>query len=904
MKETSANHNLKSYQATVILRDGSTLHLRTIRPEDEERLLALFRRLSHEEVYFRFHHALSQMSKEEAQRFCNVDYNDTFALVATTGEGAEERIIAVGRYYRLPRGDAAEAAVVVEDRYQGKGIGTHLLEQLATIAREKGICLFEAEVLAENKKIMKVFKDSGFKVAEEPEQGIYRMVLDIAPSPEAEERSAERERVAAIASLRAFLKPHSIAVIGASRRQGTIGNKLFHNILHQEFNGVVYPVNPNAKMVASVKAYPSVLDIPEEVDLAVVIVPAEAVQQVVEQCGRKGVRGIVVISAGFGESGAEGRKRQDRLLETVRSYGMRLVGPNCMGILNTDSQVNMDATFSPVFPPAGNIAFGSQSGALGLAILGYARSLNIGLSTFVSIGNRADVSSNDLLRYWAEDPATRVILLYLESFGNPRKFARIARSVTVNKPVVAVKSGRTIAGSRAAASHTGALATAEVTSEALFTQAGIIRVDTLEELFDTANLLAHQPIPAGRRVAVLTNGGGPGIMTADACVDRGLELPALADKTLAGLKKFLPSRASLNNPVDMTAGATAEEYRRALKLLAQDDHIDIVIVIFIPPVFTELETVASAIREVAPEFRRRDKTLVASFMGTRGAATELRSEEDCCVPSFAFPEASATAVAKACEYNDWLNRPKGAIPEMGGIDGEGAEQIVTSALARSAARPLWLDAASVTGILGAYGIRTVRSKLAVTADEAVKAAEELGFPVAVKLLSATIIHKTEVGGVILGLRSSKEVERAFRKIKERLTDMGRGNEMQGVAVQQMISGGVEVITGVTQDPSFGPLVLFGMGGIYAELFKDVTFRIHPLSDIDVHEMVNAVKASQLLHGWRGAKPADIKSLEELLLRLSAMVEGLPQIAELDLNPVKVLERGKGYVVVDARISLS
>jgi acetyltransferase len=888
----------------VILRDGSTLHLRPIQPEDEEEVLALFNRLSRNTVYFGFHHASNQMSKEKVRRFCNIDYDNAFALVATIGEGIEEKIVSMGRYHRLHRRDAAEVAFVVEDAYQGKGIGTHLLEQLAIIAREKGIRLFECEVLAENQEMMKVLKDSGFQVAQELEQGTYRVVLDIAPTPVVEERSAEREKVATIASLRAFLKPRSIAVIGASQRQRTIGNKLFRNILHQEFNGVLYPVNPNAEVVASVKVYPSILDIPGEVDLAVVVVPAETVHQVVEQCGRKGVRGVVVISAGFGETGAEGMDRQKRLLETVRNYGMRLIGPNCMGIINTDTQVNMNATFSPVFPPAGNIALCSQSGALGVVILEYARSLNIGLSTFVSMGNRADVSSNDLLQYWEEDPATDVILLYMESFGNPRRFARIARSVTATKPVVVVKSGRTPAGSRAAASHTGALATAEVASEALFKQAGIIRVDTLEELFNVANLLSHQPIPSGRRMAILTNGGGLGILTADAFAARSLELPTLSDKTLSELKNFLPRGAGLTNPIDMTAEATAEDYGQALKLLAEDDQVNGVIVIFIPPTVTQSEAVASAIRVVAPEFRRRGKTLVASFMGSYGINIELGSEEEGYVPSFAFPEATATALARACDYSEWLRRPRGIIPELGGIDKREAERVVESVLEGSANRPLWLNPPSVVKLLDSYGIRVVQSKSARTAEEAVKAAKGIGFPVAVKLLSATVIPKTEVGGVILNLRSQKEVEQAFVQISERLASMGREDEMQGVVVQEMISRGIEVIVGVTQDPSFGPLILFGMGGIYTELFKDVAFRIHPLTDVDAQEMMCSVKAYQLLEGWRESKTSDVNALEELLLRVSTMVGDLPQIAELDLNPVKVFGRNNGYVVVDARVMLS
>ena len=714
----------------------------------------------------------------------------------------------------------------------------------------------------------------------------------------------EQEEVLDIASLEAVLKPRSIAVIGASRRKLTIGNKLFHNLLHHEFTGVVYPVNPNAKVVAAVQTYPSVLDIPGEVDLAIIITPAETVPRVMEECGQKGVRGVMVISAGFGESGPEGMESQNEILETARRYGMRLVGPNCMGIVNTDPEVNMNATFSSVFPPKGGIAMSTQSGALGLAILEYARNLNIGLSTFVSIGNRADVSSNDLLQYWGQDPSTRVILLYLESFGNPKKFARIARSITLAKPVVAVKSGRTSAGSRAAASHTGALATAEVASEALFAQTGMIRVDTLEELFDVANLLSHQPIPQGRRVAILTNGGGPGIMTADACADRGLELPALSDETISKLKSFLSPRSSLANPIDMTAEASAEEYSQALEILARDNGIDVVIVIFIPPILVQAEAVANAIRGLAPEFRRRGKTLVASFIGSRGAGIEYDSKDGGCIPNFTFPEHTAVALAGAYEYSQWLQRPKGVVPKLTGINKEKAGEIVASALKQSSTRPFWLEASSISDLLNSYGIRVAVSKSAETAEDAARVAEEIDFPVAVKLVSDKIIHKTEVGGVILSRRSSGEVEQAFNQIRERLEGLGRTDEMQGVTIQEMISEGIEVIVGLTQDPSFGPLIMFGMGGIYAEFFKDITFRIHPLTDVDVQDMVRSVKAHQLLAGWRGSKPSDVKALEDLLLRVSAMVEDLPQLAEMDLNPVKAQEQGKGYVVVDARILLS
>ena len=714
----------------------------------------------------------------------------------------------------------------------------------------------------------------------------------------------DQEKDFDIVSLEAVLKPRSIAVIGASRRKLTIGNRLFHNLLHHEFTGVVYPVNPNAKVVAAVQTYPSVLDIPGKVDLAIIITPAETVPRLMEECGQKGVRGVIVISAGFGESGPEGMARQDEILETARSYGMRLVGPNCMGITNTDPAVNMNATFSSVFPPAGNIAMSTQSGALGLAILEYARNLNIGLSTFVSIGNRADVSSNDLLQYWEKDSSTKVILLYLESFGNPKKFARIARSITLTKPVVVVKSGRTSAGSRAAASHTGALATAEVVSEALFTQTGMIRVDTLEQLFDVANLLSNQPIPQGRRVAILTNGGGPGIMTADACADRGLEVPTLSDESVSKLKSFLSSRASLANPIDMTADASAEEYRRALEVLAHDDGIDVVIVIFVPPILVQSEAVANAIRGLAPEFRKRGKTLVASFMGSRGTGIEYDSKDGGCIPNFTFPESTAVAFAGVYEYSQWLQKPKGVVPNLTGINKERAGEIVTSASKQSSTRPLWLEASSISDLLNSYGIKVAVSKSVKTGEDAAKIAEEIGFPVAVKLVSDKIVHKTEVGGVILSLRSSGEVKQAFNQIRERLEGLGRADEMQGVTIQQMILEGIEVIVGVTQDPFFGPLIMFGMGGIYAEFFRDITFRIHPLTDSDAQDMVRSVKAHQLFAGWRGSKPSDVEALEDLLLRVSAMVEDLPQIAEIDLNPVKLQEQGKGYVVVDARILLS
>ncbi|MCJ7831659.1 MAG: GNAT family N-acetyltransferase, partial [Dehalococcoidia bacterium] len=666
---------LEEYEVDVPLRDGSTVHLRPIRPDDDGMMIALFNRFSPRTIYLRFHHVIGEMTKEEVQRYTRIDYQDTFALVATLGEPPDERIIAVGRYARLGNSDRAEVAFVVEDSHQRRGISTHLLDQLAIVARGKDIRIFETDVLGENKEMMEVFRESGFHIESQLEDGIFHVVFAIEATPALEEKADYRDQMAATASIRAFFHPNSVAVIGASRKRLTIGGELFHNILHDGFKGVVYPINPQSPVVGAVRAYPSILDVLDDVDLAIVAVPAAQVVDVASQCARKGVRAMVVISAGFGETGGEGLAREKALLAKIRSYGMRLIGPNCMGILNTDPEVSLNATFSPVFPPRGNVGLLSQSGALGLALLDYSRDLNIGLSTFVSVGNKADVSANDLIQYWEQDPSTDVILLYLESFGNPRRFARVARRVTATKPIIAVKSGRTAAGSRAASSHTGALAGLDVASDALFRQAGVIRVDTLEQLFDVANLLAHQPIPKGKRVAIVTNGGGPAILAADACESYGLDVPHLSEATLRALRDFLPAAAGLSNPIDLLASASGDDYARALRILLQDDGVDSVIVIYIPHPVTKPEEAAAAIRDVAKDFWGQ-KPLLACFMSARGAPPELALDKDRAIPSFAFPEAAAMALAKTYEYAEWRKRPAGTIPKLPDVRPEEGHQIV------------------------------------------------------------------------------------------------------------------------------------------------------------------------------------------------------------------------------------
>lgn len=653
-------------------------------------------------------------------------------------------------------------------------------------------------------------------------------------------------------------------------------------------------------MVEGRKAYTSVLDIPEDLELAVIVVPAPAVLEVVRKCAEKGVRGLVVITAGFKEATEAGGELQRELVARVRSYGMRLIGPNCMGVVNANPHVSLNATFSPVFPPFGNVALLSQSGALGLALLDYSRDLNIGLSTFASIGNKADVSGNDLIQYWEQDPDTDVILLYLESFGNPRKFSRLAQRIAPKKPIVAVKSGRTRAGSRAASPHTGALATADVAVDALFRQAGVIRVDTLEEMFDTASLLAHQPVPAGNRVAILTNAGGPGILAADACESYGLQVPEPTDATRARLAEFLPAEAGLSNPVDMIASATAEDYGRALRVLLEDDAYDAVIIIFIPPLVTQSVDVASAIREVAADFAGR-KTMLACFMSAKGAPPELVTGEFS-LPSYIFPESAAQALARVTEYGAWRGQPRGTVPDLD-VDRENARKIVDAAQGGGGSEGVWLSPEQCTEILRAYDIRATWLAFAATAEEATAAFEVTGRPVAVKLASKTIIHKSDIGGVILNVNSADGVRQAFESIRSRVGKLGREGEMDGILVQEMAPPGIEAIVDVTHGSLFGPLVMFGLGGILVELLKDVAFRIHPLTDVDAREMVRSIKGYPLLEGWHGAPAGDVAALEDVLLRVAALVEDCPEIAEMDLNPIKVLPPGEGCVTVDARILL-
>jgi acetate---CoA ligase (ADP-forming) len=855
----------------VILKDGTTLRLRRPLAADVPRLVRFFEGLSERSLYLRFH-GFPTIGPRLAEPFVDPDWESTGALI---GEIAGE-IVALASYARLRDPTSAEVAFSVAEAYQGRGIGTRMLEQLAAIAAANGIERFMAEVLPENRAMLSVFEHVGFEVLRETAGGETEVTFPIAPTETYREQIALRDHLAVAASLRPFFTPDAVAVIGASARRGSIGGELFRNVLEADFAGVVFPVNVRGESVAGVRGYKTIEEIPDPIDLAVICVPGERVLEAAEGAFRKGVRALCVISAGFAEIGPEGVERQQRLLALVRSHGARMIGPNCLGVAVAEPRLN--ATFAAKAPPWGSIGFSSQSGALGLALIEAAAARGIGLSAFVSIGNKADVSSNDLIEHFEEDERTKLIALYVESFGNPRKFARIARRVSRTKPILAIKSGRTQAGIKAAASHTAALTSSDAAVDSLFHQAGVVRAETLEELVDVAALLSTQQLPLGRSVALLTNAGGLGILAADACEAAGLELPSLDEATTDALRERVPSEASVANPVDMLGSATAKSYEEALPLVLADRHVDAVIVLFVPPVTATAGEVAEAVVRAS---RDSEKPVLAVIIDANGIPPSLRSGD---VAAFTYPESAARALGRAVERREWLRRPAGVVPTLAGIDAERGRSIVDESLRRAPDR--WLEPEEARALLAAYGIPVVEQRVLDSPDDTARAAEELGFPVVAKTAEAGV-HKTETGGVRLDLKTTEEVREAAEAI--------------GVPVllQPMLTSSAELLAGVVQDPLFGALVALGPGGVFAELIGDAGIRIAPLTDVDASELVLGGKTGILVRGYRGKPPADADAIVDLVLRLSQLGEDLPEIAELDLNPV--LARPDGCVAVDARV---
>lgn len=879
------------YELDIVLRDGGVARFHPVKPDDAEPLHEFFRRVGPESRYFRFLGAKKELTSKELDYFTNVDYRHRMAFVVLH----EGKIIGVGGYDRVSDdSDAAEISFLVQDDQQGRGIGSQLLQLLTSYARNHGITGFRAYVLHENVQMLRVFRNSGYQLHRTLDEGVYTVTFPLAYSEDARLAEEQREKQSVASSLLPVFYPRSIAVVGASRDRKSIGGRLFLNLLSGNFNGPIYPVNPNADVVSSVRAYPSVLDIPDPVDLAFLVVPSIYVLPVVKECARKQVKGLVTISAGFSEIGERGKVLETELLDAVRSAGMRMVGPNCMGVLNTDPAVRFNGTFAPVWPPRGNVAMSSQSGALGVAILDYALRNNLGISTFVSMGNKADISSNDLLLYWEDDPATDVIVLYLESFGNPRRFGRIARRIGKKKPIIAVKSGRTTSGSRAASSHTGALASWDVAVSALFNQAGVIRTNTLEELFDLCTLLANQPIPKGGRVGVVTNAGGPAILAADAIESNDLEVPELSPSLQKKLRERLSPEASARNPVDLIASAGPEQYRHTLELMLTSDELDAVIAIFVPTSDEGSVEIAGVLRDVAA-LHKGEKTLLSVFMSSSEAAISQLANEEVRIPTYLFPEAAAWALARAVRYGEWRRKPEGEIPALENFDGKKARSIVNRARKGFEEEGGWLAQSETEEILAATGIAFPQSLMAKTEDEAVEFARKIGAAVAVKVISPDALHKTDVGGVVTDVQGEDSVRSAYRRVRSAVENP------EGVLVQEMVPEGHEILIGMMENPSFGPLIVFGVGGVFVELMGDVSFRIHPLTDLDAEEMIKEIKTAQILHGYRSFPPGDIVALKETLLRVSALVEAVPEIAEMDINPVKVLAPGQGVRAVDVRI---
>ncbi len=865
----------RHWEADVLLRDGHTAHLRPIRGDDEERLVEFYAQVSAESKYLRFFAPMPTLSDRDVKRFTHVDYTDRVAFVLTVAE----KIIAVGRFDRITgpdgRGDEAEVAFLVQDAHQGRGIAQLLLEHLAQAGRERGVKKFVAEVLPENQRMIQIFREAGYQVAGGFEEGVMRFEFPIDSTDTSIGVMLSREHRAEAASIQRFFDARSVAIIGASRRHDTVGQTLVHNLVLGDYTGRVYVVNPAAEAVSGMPAYKSVADIPDQVDVAIVAVPADAVQDVVLDCAAKGVHGMIVISAGFAETGEEGRQRQRRLVGLARSYGLRLIGPNCLGIINTSSEVSLNASLSTVMPPRGRVGFFSQSGALGVAILEKVARRGLGLSTFVSAGNRADVSGNDLLQYWEEDSATEVVLLYLESIGNPRKFSRVARRVSRRKPVIAVRSGRTTQGVPMGHAVRSIVAP-QAAVDAMFRQAGVIQVGNLDEMFDVAQLVAHQPLPKGRRVAIVGNSDALGLLAADAAAAEGLEVC---------------------KSVALGPEALAEDFEEALDSAVDDPEVDSVVAVFIPPLNTSGVEVANVLAAVGEQ---SEKPLVCTFLASEGIPELLRVPDVAgstagrgSVPSYSAVEAAVRALARVVEYATWLAKPEGDVVPVEAVDVASARRLVNQALIDSH-EGRDLTYAELRELLDAYGVDLWDRIPVSTEDAAVAAGEKLGWDVVLKATAEHLRQRPDMAHVWRNIDTEAEMRDAWKTMHEIIDEP----DVAGFIVQRVGAPGVPVGIGGVEDPLFGPVVSFGISGPATELLGDRAYRIPPMHSGEAAEMVREIKAAPMLFGYRGGELVDVEAIEHLLLRIAQLKNDLPQVRTLELN--LVLVGAKGATVLDAR----
>ncbi|WP_138733627.1 bifunctional acetate--CoA ligase family protein/GNAT family N-acetyltransferase [Modestobacter excelsi] len=842
------------WEADVVAADGGTVHLRPITPEDADGIVGLMDRSSDQTRYYRFFGPMRRLSDKDLHRFTHVDHDARVAFVVLLGD----RLIGVGRYDRYPGTDDAEVAFLIEDAHQRRGLGSVLLEHLAAAARERGISRFVAEVLSQNSQMVRVFLDAGYSAKRSYEDGVVHLTFPIAPTEQSLAVAHEREQRSESRSIGRLLNPGSVAVVGASNDPAKVGHAVLHNLLEYGFDGPIYPVNPTVRHVRGVPAYADIESIPDDVDLAVLAVPADEVPGVVEACRRKNVHGLVVLSGGFGETGPEGRAAERALVASARASGMRVVGPNCLGIVNTDPAVRLNASLAPDVPGRGRVGFFAQSGALGVALLERARGRGIGLSSFVSAGNRADVSGNDLLQYWASDPGTEVVLLHLESFGNPRKFARLARGVGRTKPVVAVKSGRHVSMTAGLAGTS--VAVPEQSVAALFASAGVIRVDTLAQLFDVGTLLAHQPLPEGDRVAVVGNSTAMGVLVIDAILEQGLQL-------------------AHERPVDIGTQAGPEDFRAALQAALDDDGVDSVVAVFLPPLLHGEQPFGRVLREVSAASR---KPLVANFLSTDGIPDELvvRDERGMpargSVPSFSTPERAVIALARMSEHARWRRRPLGVVPELNDVDEAAARAVVDGALSDAPGGRDLTDDESIA-LLCAYGLPMLGTRRVEDVESAVAAAEAIGYPVVLKSTAPWLRDRRDLGGMRFDLADAEDVRVAYAAIPA-------GDP---VIVQEQAAPGVSTVVEIVDDPSFGALVSFGVGGVATDLLGDRAYRTLPLTDLDAHELVREPRAWPLLDGYRGSTPVDSAALEDLLLRVARLADDLPEVLSLSLEPIIV-----------------
>ena len=877
-------------EADVLLRSGAIARIRPVRPDDEAALRDLYDRLSARTLYLRFFSAARTSAGQDVTRLVRADPDRHAALQVLLGG----RVVAVAGYERLDDPTDAEVAFVVDDSCQGLGIGTLLFEHLTSAAAAQGVRRFIAETLLENARMLHVFRDAGLPVTTRLEAGgTVHVELPLTPDEHYLDIVGTRERVAGNASLTRVLAPTSVVVAGAGANSDGLGHQVLANLVAAGYAGALAGVNRSGESVCGQPAYRSLAEVPGPVDLVIVAVPEAGVLDVARAAAAQHVAGLVVITAGFAEAGPAGAAQQAELLDICRVGSMRLIGPNCMGIANT--AVAMNATFCETLPPAGGISLMSQSGAVGIAALAFAARTGVGIATFVSAGNKPDVSGNDLLAFWEADPATKVCALYLESFGNPRKFARIAARVGRHKPVVAVKSGRSVSGSRGVASHTAAAATPDVAVDSLFTQAGVIRVDSLAELFDVATLLDRAPLPSGRRVAIVGNSGGPGVLAADACEAAGLLVPTMGPQARDRLAALLPAGAAVANPLDLLAGADAPTFEAALRAVLDDATVDAVITVYTPVRPGAADAIASAIARCLAD--HPGTPIVAVFLGIDTIPAPLCDEAGRpALPYYAFPEPAARALAAATRYAEWRDRPVGRTAILDDIDRHAGRQIVDAALAASPDGG-WLDASVAAELVSSYGVHVAPVVRVTSAEGAAVAAADIDGPVALKAAAGTLVHKTDRGGVRLGLATAQDARQAYAEMAARL-----GDDMGGAVVQPMVEPGVETAIGVVSDPQFGPLIMFGLGGVASDLLADRAFRLLPLTVEDAAAQVRSLRAAPLLFGYRGAPPCDVPALEDMLLRVAALADDLPEIAELDLNPV--VSTPEGATAVDVKIRLT